>query len=155
MPQGLAYRELGELQPSVQALEQHRQLDPVTAARNGTDGILGELYSGLGRLDLAADAWLRQGIAYQELNLAEESTQAQQQSPYAYQKLGRQESEAEALFRLGRSYLSLDQLERSAQALERSLQLVDVGPLAQNCHRLLADIYSSLGKSDSLVTRPV
>ena len=153
MLQGLAYRELGEVQKSVQSLEQHRQVDPGTAARNGTDGILGELYSILGQLEMAADAWLRQGIAYQEeLGRVEESTQVFKQSADAYERLGRREPAAEALFRLGLAYLILNQLDNSAQAFERNLELVDQGPSARNSHRVLAEVYASLGKSELAAT---
>ena len=59
---GLAYKYLGDMQKSVDALLRAKQLDPAAAASRGVYGILAEGYVSLGQNDLAGDAYSRQAI---------------------------------------------------------------------------------------------
>ena len=143
---GLAYREVGDLDKSIQALERYRLLSPSDASKRGVHGILGELYAGFNQWDSAADTFLRQGVAYQELGNLEESINHLEQSFEAYEILGNREGLAESTFLLGLAYLTFGDLDESAKALERNLELLPDGPRAKDSHEVLEKVYDVLGQ---------
>ena len=146
--QGLAYRGLGELEKSVQSLEQYRKLEPLAAAQRGINEVLGELYFDLGKPELGADAFIRQGIAFEDLGQIEKVIPLLEQSAEVQESQGERESAAATLFLIGLAYFVTGQLDASAHALERNLQLLEGGPTARITHQALVEVYTKLGRPE-------
>ena len=148
--QGKAYQQLGDFNKAAQSLERYLQLSG--KATLDIDEVLAEAYISLGQWDLAAAEFFRLGIAYQDSGQFYTSIQPLTRSADAYEQLGQKEPAAEAWFRLGLAWLSEENLEQSAQAFERNLALLPQGPSAQDIHGLLAEVYSSLGRTELAAT---
>ena len=145
---GRAYRQLGDSEKAAQSLEQYLRLSLSDESRPEVDAILGETYVALEKWGLAAAAFLRLGNTYQESGKLRESMEALQRAADAYEKLGRREPAAEVWFLLGMIRLDHGHTGDSAEAFERNLALLPEGPLAQDSHRMLAQVYFSMGRLD-------
>ena len=130
--QGLAYRQLDEMEKAADAFEQ-------SLASTGDSPYVSEFRRRL------VDTYNDQSVAYLQQNENIEALTVLEK--YVALTQGSSAS-ARPLFLQGVAYRQMSELERAADALEQSLAVDEKGPSAVNVHLLLEDIYSLLGDQD-------
>jgi tetratricopeptide (TPR) repeat protein len=140
---GRAYRDLGKLEQAVQPLERSLKLQPLGAYTHQTHLVLIEVYEALGRLEPAqnhrerlVEIYITEGHPNEAIKPLREFLARAGDEPRA----------ARVYYLQGRAYRDLDDVEKSFESLERSLELGLSGNEGRIAHRLLAEIYSRLGR---------
>ena len=143
--QGMAYRDLDDLERSARALEGAFELSPYSDSALAVLDLLAEGYVGLGQFESAGNTYSLLGARHRSLGDLVKSGGFIELSADAFSQSGLSELAAESFFAQAMAYRSREEVEKSITFLKRSVELDSSAQSAARVHQALGYLYDSLG----------